>query len=112
MQKRYGPHFPTLIPLSFNNRASTTPTRYLNEDRENHRKQRHTAKRIFVRLREEHGFDGGYTITMRGETEVPGLYFLGLNYLQNRKSGIIYGVGEDAKHVEVRIRRFMEGSGV
>jgi transposase len=35
---------------------------YLNEDRENHRKQRHTAKRIFVRLREEHGFDGGYTI--------------------------------------------------
>ena len=54
----------------------------------------------------------GYPITMRGETEVPGLYFLGLNYLHNRKSGIIYGVGEDAKHVVVRIRRFMEGSGV
>ena len=26
------------------------------------RKQRHTAKRIFERLREEHGFDGQYTI--------------------------------------------------
>jgi len=25
-------------------------------------KQRHTAKRIFDRLREEHGFSGGYTI--------------------------------------------------
>ena len=25
------------------------------------RKQRHTAKRIFERLRNEHGFDGGYT---------------------------------------------------
>ena len=54
----------------------------------------------------------GYPITMRGETEVPGLYFLGLNYLHNRKSGIIYGVGEDAKHVAVRIRRFLGGSGV
>ena len=35
---------------------------YLNEDRTSHRKQRHTAKRIFMRLRDEHGFDGGYTI--------------------------------------------------
>ena len=26
------------------------------------RKQRHTAKRIFERLRDEHGFDGQYTI--------------------------------------------------
>ena len=35
---------------------------YLDEDRTSHRKQHHTAKRIFERLREEHGFDGGYTI--------------------------------------------------
>ena len=35
---------------------------YLNEDRTSHRKQRHTAKRIFDRLRAEHGFEGGYTI--------------------------------------------------
>jgi transposase len=38
-------------------------------------KQRHTAKRIFERLKEEHGFTGGYTIvkeyvrtaTLRGQ---------------------------------------------
>ena len=34
----------------------------LNEDRERPRKQRHTAQRIHQRLREEHGFSGGYTI--------------------------------------------------
>ncbi len=34
----------------------------LAEDRERPRKQRHTAKRIYQRLREEHGFSGGYTI--------------------------------------------------
>jgi transposase len=36
--------------------------RILEEDRTAHRKQRHTAKRIFERLRDEHGFTGGYTI--------------------------------------------------
>jgi transposase len=36
--------------------------RILEEDRSAHRKQRHTAKRIFERLRDEHGFTGGYTI--------------------------------------------------
>src|SRR6266849_3829545 len=34
----------------------------LKEDRERPRKQRHTAKKIYQRLREEHGFSGGYTI--------------------------------------------------
>jgi transposase len=34
----------------------------LEADREQPRKQRHTAKRIFERLRDEHGFKGGYTI--------------------------------------------------
>jgi transposase len=34
----------------------------LEEDRERPRKQRHTAKRIYQRLKEEHGFSGGYTI--------------------------------------------------
>ena len=33
----------------------------LEADRQVLRKQRHTAKRIFERLRDEHGFDGGYT---------------------------------------------------
>ena len=36
--------------------------RILEEDRSAHRKQRHTAKRIFERLRDEHGFEGGQTI--------------------------------------------------
>src|SRR5271156_1028508 len=34
----------------------------LEDDRQRPVKQRHTAKRIFDRLREEHGFGGGYTI--------------------------------------------------
>ena len=34
----------------------------LTSDRKVHRKQRHTAKRIFERLRDEHDYDGGETI--------------------------------------------------
>ena len=36
--------------------------RILEDDRASHHKQRHTAKRIFDRLRDEYGFTGGYTI--------------------------------------------------
>jgi transposase len=36
--------------------------RILEDDKRQSRKQRHTAKRIFDRLKEEHGFAGGYTI--------------------------------------------------
>ena len=36
--------------------------RILEDDRTSHHKQRHTAKRIFDRLRDEYGFTGGYTI--------------------------------------------------
>lgn len=42
----------------------------LNDDKQRPAKQRHTAKRIFDRLKEEHGFTGGYTIVkdyVRGE---------------------------------------------
>ena len=35
---------------------------WLEEDRSVPRKQRHTAKRVLERLRDEHGFTGGYTI--------------------------------------------------
>ncbi len=35
---------------------------WLDGDKDVHRKQRHTAKRVYDRLREEHGFTGGYTI--------------------------------------------------
>ena len=34
----------------------------LKADQQIHRKQRHTAKRIFERLRDEHGYTGGYTM--------------------------------------------------
>jgi hypothetical protein len=34
----------------------------LEADRTTPVKQRHTAKRIFERLRDEHGFAGGYTV--------------------------------------------------
>lgn len=34
----------------------------LEADRTTHRKQRHTAWRIFERLKAEHGYDGGYTL--------------------------------------------------
>jgi hypothetical protein len=33
----------------------------------------------------------------------PGLYFLGMNFLYNRKSGILLGVGEDAAHIAAAI---------
>ena len=36
--------------------------RILEADRTSPPKQRHTAKRIYDRLRAEHGFSGGYTI--------------------------------------------------
>ena len=35
---------------------------WLAEDQGRNRKQRHTAKRVLERLRDEHGFTGGYTI--------------------------------------------------
>jgi putative flavoprotein involved in K+ transport len=41
----------------------------------------------------------GYPIQKRGVTAYPGLYFLGLPWLHNAKSGLIYGVGEDAAHI-------------
>jgi putative flavoprotein involved in K+ transport len=41
--------------------------------------------------------DHGYPITDRGRTPVPGLHFAGLNWMHKRKSGIIFGVAEDAE---------------
>ena len=40
----------------------STIDRWLDEDVKVPRKQRHTAKRVFDRLRDECGFPGGYTI--------------------------------------------------
>ncbi|MDH3703247.1 MAG: FAD-dependent oxidoreductase, partial [Alphaproteobacteria bacterium] len=59
---------------------------------------------------EAESFDSfGYPVTRRGETAVEGLYFLGLNFLHTRRSGIVYGVGADAEYVAGRIRSYLDG---
>src|SRR5260221_4397171 len=40
-----------------------------------------------------------YPIQKRGVTRYPGLYFLGLPWLYNRRSGILFGVGDDAAYL-------------
>jgi putative flavoprotein involved in K+ transport len=45
----------------------------------------------------------GYPRTRVSATAVPGLYFMGLNWMHKRKSGIIYGVGEDAEWTAAHI---------
>ena len=45
----------------------------------------------------------GYPIQKRGVTEFDGLYFLGMPWLHNRKSGILYGVGNDAAYLAAHI---------
>ena len=49
-----------LWPMGFSSRSRKTFPRPSTSF--GYRKQRHTAKRIFERLRDEHGFTGGYTI--------------------------------------------------
>jgi putative flavoprotein involved in K+ transport len=45
-------------------------------------------------------FDGdGFPIQKRGITDYPGLYFVGLPWLHNAKSGILFGVAQDAAHI-------------
>ncbi len=41
----------------------------------------------------------GRPIHLRGVSPVPGIYFLGFPWLYTRKSGIIYGIEEDAGHI-------------
>lgn len=45
----------------------------------------------------------GYPIQSRGVTDYPGLYFLGLHWLHTLKSGLFFGVGEDAAHIASHI---------
>jgi putative flavoprotein involved in K+ transport len=35
----------------------------------------------------------------RGVSPVPGLYFIGFPWLNSRKSGLIYGITEDAERI-------------
>ena len=45
----------------------------------------------------------GYPIQMRGVTKYEGLYFLGLPWLHSRRSGILFGVGDDAAYLAAHI---------
>jgi hypothetical protein len=41
----------------------------------------------------------GYPTQKRGVSDYPGLYFVGLPWLHNAKSGILFGVAQDAAHI-------------
>jgi putative flavoprotein involved in K+ transport len=43
--------------------------------------------------------EAGYPVHQRGVTAFPGLYFLGLPWLNKMKSALFYGVGEDAAFI-------------
>ena len=45
----------------------------------------------------------GYPEQTQGVSTYPGLYFMGLQLMHTRKSGLIFGVGEDAEHVAAAI---------
>lgn len=49
----------------------------------------------------------GYPVTDRGATAVPGLYFMGLNWMVTRKSGLLYGVGDDSRQVAAHIAGYL-----
>ncbi len=55
-QRQQPPHRPKLDPYT------AVIDQILQSDQDRPKKQRHTAKRIFQRLKEEHGFGGKYTI--------------------------------------------------
>ncbi len=71
--------------------------RILEEDRSIHRKQRHTAKRIFDRLRDEYGFTGGNTNPILLATQAmgvePATIYAG-NMLLSRGLGLLDDDGE------------------
>ena len=45
----------------------------------------------------------GYPVQKRGVTAYDGLYFLGMPWLHSRKSGILFGVGDDAAYLAAQI---------
>jgi putative flavoprotein involved in K+ transport len=45
----------------------------------------------------------GYPVQRRGVTAYDGLYFLGMPWLHSRKSGILFGVGDDAAYLAAQI---------
>jgi putative flavoprotein involved in K+ transport len=52
--------------------------------------------------------DDGGPLHERGIAPVPGIYFLGFPWLHCRKSGIIFGIEEDAKYIASAIARRLD----
>jgi putative flavoprotein involved in K+ transport len=45
----------------------------------------------------------GFPVQTRGMTAYPGLFFVGLPWLHTAKSGLIYGLSEDARYIADRV---------
>ncbi len=43
--------------------------------------------------------EDGYPIQTRGVSQVPGLYFVGMLFMHNRKSGLPWGIAADAEYI-------------
>jgi putative flavoprotein involved in K+ transport len=52
----------------------------------------------------------GYPEQTRGVSPQTGLYFMGLQLMHTRKSGLIFGVGEDAEYITGHIARQLDGA--
>jgi putative flavoprotein involved in K+ transport len=48
---------------------------------------------------------GGKPVHHNGEAGVPGIYFIGFPWLSKRKSGVVLGIDEDARHISELILR-------
>ena len=45
----------------------------------------------------------GFPVQKRGVTDYPGLYFVGMPWLHNARSGLLYGMGQDAGYLAQKI---------
>jgi putative flavoprotein involved in K+ transport len=52
----------------------------------------------------------GYPVQKRGVTQFEGLYFWGMPWLHSRRSGILFGVGDDAAYLAAHIAARTRGS--
>jgi putative flavoprotein involved in K+ transport len=53
----------------------------------------------------------GYPAQFQGVSKHSGLYFMGLQLMHTRKSGLIFGVGEDAEHISSVIGDQLDAKG-
>lgn len=47
--------------------------------------------------------DDGYPVQSRGVSDVPGLYFVGMHFMHKRKSGLPWGIADDAEYIAEHI---------